>query len=356
MHPVLINFKIPVWMAQYFGPSSLVFANWKLLAGVFAACFLLFMWLSEPPTYDESQPPKKNSTALLWLTGLIALVLALLLGGVGLVKLGRIRLHTYGVLVSTAFLIGIMLSIREAKRTGENPDNILDLAFWVILAAIVGSRVLFIITEWNLYAADWQKIHHWTQWRLFRIWEGGLVFYGGFLGAMLASWWFMHRHKMNFWKITDIIVPTLAIGHFFGRLGCFSAGCCYGKSCSVSWGVTFHQGFATKGIPIHPTQLYSALGALTVFFLLVWLRSHKRYHGQILAWYLLLYPISRFTVEIFRGDAERGYLFKWDAFPQIIGPDLLTTSQFVSIILFFIGLSIMAFRNKQIKSTSSLPT
>ncbi len=343
MHPVLISFKVPAWMVHYFGPSSVIFAYWKLLAVIFAVSFLAFFWLSEPPVSKE----EKVSVSWLWLTGLIALFTALLLGGIGLVKFGYVRLHTYGVLVSTAFLIGIMLSVREAKRVGEDPDDLLDLAFWVLISAIVGSRVLFIITEWRIYADDWQKIHHWMDWKLFKVWEGGLVFYGGFLGAILASWWFMRKHKMNFWKITDIVMPTLAIGHFFGRLGCFSAGCCYGKSCAMPWAVTFTQGFATKNTPIHPTQLYSAFGALTIFFILLWIRSNKRFHGQVLGWYLLLYPISRFTVEIFRGDADRGYLFQWDTFKQVVGPDLLTTSQFISIILFILGLIILFMRGRR---------
>ncbi|MBK05857.1 MAG: prolipoprotein diacylglyceryl transferase [Deltaproteobacteria bacterium] len=349
MQPVLLHYNVPSWMNKAFGPTSQIFAYWQQIAIAFAVCFLVFMWVSGPPPIDpETGKPQEETrgTGLLWLSGLASLALGILLAGIGVVKLGKIQLHTYGVMVSAGFLVGIMLAIREGKRVNESPERILDLAFWVLIAAIVGSRVLHIVTEWPAYWADFQQVKRWQDWKLLRVWEGGLVFYGGLLGAIFAAWWFMTKNKMNFWKVADVAAPSIALGQVFGRLGCFSAGCCHGKAGLVPWSVTFTQGLAPRGIQLHPTQLYEALATLLIFVGLLWIRSRKRYHGQVLIWYMLTYSIARFTIEIFRGDPGRGYLFQYDLFTSIPKIEILSTSQFVSICLFVLGLIFMARRNK----------
>lgn len=338
-------------MGWIFGGSSFVFRHWPIWAGIFTLSFLALMWVTGPVAPDPEtgevpeDPPSQRIVA--WVSGAFAVVSGLLLAGVGFVYLEKVQLHTYGVLLSVGFLVAILFSLREARRVGEDPERILDIAFWILVSAIIGSRVLFIVTTWGDYWADLQKVPHWYQWKLFRVWEGGLVFYGGFLAALAVSLWYMHRNRMGLLKSSDILVPSVAIGQFFGRIGCFAAGCCHGKPSTLPWSVTFQEGLATPHIPLHPTQLYEASINLFIFIALLWIRSSKRYHGQVLAWYLLLYGVGRFTVEIFRGDAERGFLFAYDITPISQGYDILSTSQFISILFFITGLVIIFWRSKR---------
>jgi len=243
----------------------------------------------------------------------------------------RLPLHAYGLLIATGFIFGIWLAQREGKRRGQDPEKIADLTFWILVAAFVGSRVYFIVVNWRDYfeagtflvTTSFGRIP-----RMFAVWEGGLVFYGGFIAAVLAAWFYMRRHGMNFLAHADTLIPSVALGHFFGRLGCFSAGCCWGDvaGAHLPWMVHFppeslayqtFAGRATPGaflaadrsatLPLHPTQLYESFGELGLFLLLVLVvRPRKRFHGQVLAAWLLLYAVLRTVVESFRGDVERG--------------------------------------------------
>lgn len=333
MHPVLFQLKIPASWTAYFGPNSAIFSRWQLLLVAFVIGAGMAMWASDPKQPKERQ-------WMVWLGLVIAIAAGIPLAGVGLVRLGEIKLHSYGVLISMGFLAGIAMAVREGQRAGMDPEKILDFSFWVLVAAIVGSRLLYIITTYKTYLKQPEK--------LFRIWEGGLVFYGGLLACMLVAIWFVRKHNMSFWKLSDAVIPSVALGQSFGRMGCFAAGCCYGKQVtleSVPWAVKFSSGLATKGAYLHPTQLYESFGTLVIFFALVAIRSRKRYDGQVLVWYLLLYPIERFTVELLRGDKIRGYLFNLNLTDLIPGNELLTTSQIVSFALFLIGVSSMAWLN-----------
>lgn len=243
----------------------------------------------------------------------------------------RLPLHTYGLLIAAAFLVGMWLAQREARRHGQDPERITDLSFWILVAALVGSRVYFIFVNWDDYfgpgralvATPFGRIP-----RLLAFWEGGLVFYGGFIGAALTGLWYMRRHAMKFLPHADTLIPSVAFGHFLGRLGCFSAGCCWGDVAGrhLPWATRFppdslaFQTFATRPhpeaflapdrastLPLHPVQLYEAFGELAIFLLLVLVvRPRKRFHGQVLAVWLALYAVLRTAVEFFRGDLERG--------------------------------------------------
>lgn len=339
MHPVLFHFKVPADWATLFGPKSAIFGRWQLLLVALIIGASMLMWATDPERAKERR-------LYAWLGGIITLAAGLPLAGVGLVKLGEVKLHTYGVMISMGFLVGITLAAREARRAGHDPEKILDVSFWILIAAIAGSRILYILTTWQEYENDLGK--------LLRVWEGGLVFYGGLIGAVLASIWYVRKHNLSFWVIADFCIPSVALGQAFGRIGCFSAGCCYGKHLDASWAVQFTTGLATRGLPLHPTQLYEAFGNLMIFFLLLAIRSRKRYHGQALVWYLFLYPVVRFTVELFRGDKIRGYLFEMDLLNKIPGPDILTTSQIVSILLFALGLGCMTWLNRQYEKNQKL--
>src|SRR2546423_2522279 len=185
--------------------------------------------------------------------------------------------HTYGILIAIAFLSAMQLAGRAARRAGLDRERVMDLCFWILLAAIAGSRILFILVNWDEYARDPLSV--------FYIWKGGLVFYGGFIGAVLVSVWYMRKHQMPFFPYADAIIPSVAIGHAIGRLGCFSAGCCWGGVCDphLPWAARFPpesmayqsqlasrliQPGALHTIAIHPTQLYEALGELCVFAVL----------------------------------------------------------------------------------------
>ena len=231
-----------------------------------------------------------------------------------LFRVGPFALHTYGVFIAMAFLSAIALALREARRVGEEPDQILDLCFYLLIAAIVGSRALYVVIDWPNFRQDPVEI--------IRIWHGGLVFYGGFIAAVLTAFWFTKKRGLLPWKTTDILAPSLAFGHFIGRIGCFFAGCCYGRVCDLPWAVTFTnpESLAPKGIPLHPAQLYSSANSLLIFVILTGLKRRKKFDGQVFWTYVLLYGVSRSIIEFFRGD-ERGGMFAGEMFStsQLIG-------------------------------------
>lgn len=226
-------------------------------------------------------------------------------------------LHTYGLLVATGFVTGLFLAVRQAKRQGISSERILDLGFYILLAAIIGSRLLFVATDSEHYLSRPLDI--------FKIWEGGLVFYGGLIFAVPVAVWYMNRHGLDKWAIADIIAPSIAIGHAIGRLGCFSAGCCYGAPAEgLLWAVTFlhPETLAIRGVPLHPAQIYESLGELVNFSLLIILRKHQSFKGQLFWTYILFYSVLRFVVEFFRGDEIRGFIFAG-----------ISTSQAISVVM-----------------------
>jgi phosphatidylglycerol:prolipoprotein diacylglycerol transferase len=180
----------------------------------------------------------------------------------------------------------------------------------------VGSRVLYVIINWTTFSNDPIEI--------IRIWHGGLVFYGGFIGACLVALWYLRKHDLSLWNTADILAPSIALGQFIGRLGCFFAGCCYGKPCDLPWAVTFSDfdSLAPTGVPLHPTQLYASINGLVIFLFLLFLRRRKSFEGQLFWVYVLLYGVSRSFIEVFRGD-ERGVIIE----------GLVSTSQFIGIIM-----------------------
>ncbi len=219
-----------------------------------------------------------------------------------LVRIGPLTIHTYGVLVAAGFLIGLALAVRQAKREGVPSERIIDIGFYVLLSAIAGSRLLFVIINAGYYVEHPLDI--------IRIWEGGLVFYGGLALAVPVAIRYIRRHGLDYRSIADIFAPSLAIGHAVGRLGCFSAGCCYGMPAQVPWAVTFlrPESAARIGIPLHPTQLYEAAGEFVNFLVLAGLRQHRLFKGQLFWTYVFLYATLRFVVEFFRGDEARGFI------------------------------------------------
>ncbi len=251
-----------------------------------------------------------------------------------LVEFGFVKVFTYGLLVATGFLVAIMVGASRGEREGCDPQKIIDLCFYIMVSALLGARMFYIIVEYKYFAAAPLEI--------FKFWKGGLVFYGGLIVAVLVSLWYLKRHQMPVWKVADILAPSIALGQGIGRWGCFFAGCCYGVKTDVPWAVTFadSRSLAPQGIPLHPTQIYLSLNALFIFAFLLWLSKRKKFDGQIFWAYGILYSIGRFIIEYFRGD-DRGFAVE----------QVLSTSQFVGI--FVLGISVFMFYCLHRKATAT---
>jgi phosphatidylglycerol:prolipoprotein diacylglycerol transferase len=241
-----------------------------------------------------------------------------------LFHIGNFPINTYGVFLALAFLCGILIAVKLAARDGLPRERIYDLSLWMLIASLIGSKILMLFTE-----PEYRD--HPLQLLSLDFLRSGGVFYGGLIGAILAGYFLMKRYKLPWWKTADACAPAIAIGNFFGRQGCFAAGCCWGKPTTLPWGVQFTElGHEITGVPtnvhLHPTQLYESFAMLLVFLFLLWLHKHKRFSGQVILFYALLYSMIRFAIEFVRDD-PRG---------DILGLTTLTglsTSQMISLIV-----------------------
>ncbi len=247
-----------------------------------------------------------------------------------LFKIGPLTIHSYGLFLAIAFLVGMRIAVHYAKRERIDPSTITDLVVYIFLSALLGAKLLLVVVDFDYYSQDWS--------RLFSIYQVGGVYYGGFILAFLVSLWFIRRKKMNFWQTADVMVMGIALGQIFGRLGCFFAGCCWGKPApGFPLAVIFTRPEAAEqvgtplNIPLHAAQLYEALPMILVFSALVYSYNHRRFIGQQLSLYLLMYSVLRFSVEFYRAD-PRGSI------------GLFSTSQVISIIAFVAGLVIYFIR------------
>lgn len=243
---------------------------------------------------------------------------------------GPIPIRLYGLMIGIGFLLGIFLASRRAKKEGINPDRILDMGVYLLLAAIVGSRLFYVLLNLREFSAN--------PFDAFAIWKGGLVFYGGLLAAVPVGIWYVKKHSLPVWKSADIFAPYIALGHAFGRLGCFFAGCCYGAPCDGPICITFSDphSLAPLGTPLYPTQLMEAGGELLNFAILTLVWRKRRFDGQVFWLYPVLYSVLRFGVEFLRGDTARGVFFG----------GALSTSQIASILI--LGFSVfMLIKLKQ---------
>ncbi len=226
-----------------------------------------------------------------------------------LFQFGHFSIPTYGVLVATGVLVGLWISVRNSAKQGIKPENAWDFGIAVVLAGIIGSKLLYILVDWHYYMEHPREIFS-----LSTLQAGG-VFSGGLLAAFAVAWWFLRKHHMPALATCDAFSPGLAMGHAIGRLGCFAAGCCYGKATDHFWGVTFTNPLAQQlvgtplGHALEPTQLFESAVELSIFFLLTWMFKRKKFDGQIFGAYLFLYGIARFFLEFLRDDPGRGSVF-----------------------------------------------
>ena len=402
MLPTLIEIRFATPFAQ---GVLYVVAVLLLAYGVWAG------WRNAPGKVDRKSgkalPPTKEQrtqragiygvlfAALIYVGLRYALPSTAFLGGKG----EGFPLHTYGLMLMSGFVAAIMVSARLAEREWggaegvRRRDDVMDLAVWVVVSAFVGSKILFILVTPKDFFDGLASAFRDPS-RLLGALGGGFVFYGGFIGATAAVWWFCRERKISFLRLADVIVPTVALGQAFGRLGCFSAGCCWGKPASVHlpWAVRFPGagraldifGQHTSGaiawasqaeelkrwviestgqvfdhpvpgavrigdwvaqhgttLPIHPTQLYESLAQLLLFAALMIARRYRRFHGQILALYLIGYSIIRTTVELYRGDFERGTLHKLIDQVPLEAWWNISTSQLISLVMFALGVALL---------------
>jgi len=222
---------------------------------------------------------------------------------------GRFFLPTYGLLVSTGVLIGLWISVRNSERLGIDPEKAWNLGILVVLCGIIGAKILYVINEWSFYSAHPGEIFS------IATLQAGGVFSGGLLAAFIAAAWYVWRNHMPAFGVCDAFSPGLALGHAIGRIGCFAAGCCYGKETHQWWGVVFHNPLAREitgtplGVPLEPTQLFESAVEFANFVFLMWLLKRRKFDGQVFGAFLFIYGIARFFLEFIRDDPGRGSVF-----------------------------------------------
>jgi len=218
-----------------------------------------------------------------------------------LISIGPFTIHTYGFFVALGFAVGIWTAVKVGKRQGVPSQQVMDMAFVMIVCAIVGSRLFYILINFSHYKAHPLDI--------IKLWQGGLVFSGGLVATAAAMFWYLKRHHLSFWSTGDLWAPSLAIGQAIGRIGCFMAGCCYGQPTGISWGVVFRhpKSLAPLNIPLYPTQFFEAFSGFLIFLVLLFLYGRRKFNGQVFLWYVILHSTARLFVERFRGD-ERGLI------------------------------------------------
>jgi phosphatidylglycerol:prolipoprotein diacylglycerol transferase len=246
---------------------------------------------------------------------------------------GGLKVFGYGVMLVLAFIGSTWLAARQARRRGLDPDVILDMAFWVFLVGLVGARLFYCIEYWGHGINSLLDV--------VQYWKGGIVYYGGILGGVLAFFLYRRFNPFPLRPVMDVLAPAIALGTLFGRLGCFLNGCCFGDRCDLPWAVSFpaatdpwkhHRDLgwitpdAAWSLPIHPTQLYSAIDALVLLILLLTYFPLRRRDGEVIGLLMVTYPVTRFLIEYLRND--EGAFFAG-----------LTISQNISILLLVGGLA-----------------
>jgi phosphatidylglycerol:prolipoprotein diacylglycerol transferase len=236
-----------------------------------------------------------------------------------LFEIGGVTIHTYGFLIMTGAFLGYLYMSRMAKKELKiDPDQIQSLAVWIILSAFVGGKLFFYFEDPGYYFNPPSN--------MLKSFRQGFVFYGSLIFAIPVSIWYFRKMKWPVWAFMDLLAITGTIIHACGRMGCFFAGCCYGIPTDQPWGVSFSDSLSQAKplhTDLHPTQLYEVFNILTIMVILMMLKRHKRFQGQLFLVYVILYSLGRSIVEIFRGDLRRGFIIE----------DILSHSQFIALIL-----------------------
>ncbi|MBM3821490.1 MAG: prolipoprotein diacylglyceryl transferase [Verrucomicrobia bacterium] len=238
-------------------------------------------------------------------------------------------IHWYGLLMAAGLVAGLWTAARRAARIGLSPDLVQEASFWILIGTLAGARGWYVATYWKEEFAGGP----WTE--IFNLRSGGLVFYGGLLGASLAVAIFARRRRLPLWNLADALAPSIALGHSFGRGGCLMTGCCYGRPTDVPWRIHFPADHWTKGVGVHPTQIYEMGLNLALFAVLSWRFRHRQFAGQIFGEYLMAYAVLRAVVEVYRGDYAERLL--------VAG---LKPGQWVSVAIFIAGTALWTWRRR----------
>jgi phosphatidylglycerol:prolipoprotein diacylglycerol transferase len=291
----------------------------------------------------------------------------------------NLPIHSYGVLIVAGFLTAVYIAYRRCLRYGKYENDFLDFAFWALVGGLIGSRLVFIMVEWKTYFVD----NPWTQIgstgikipAVFAMWQGGLVYWGAFLGGFIAFLFFASKRKLPKLIFADLVVVGVPLAQMFGRLGCVAAGCCWGQPAyhvdaagkaiaDIPIAMRFPPGSSAYDtlfgmapqsvrdlmlqsgttVPLFPSQLLEAAGACLIFWILMWMSPRKWFHGQLLLGYAVLYSVMRSILELFRGDFDRGYVID----------GVLSTSQFISVSVIAIALvtSLVMWKKNKVSPTA----
>jgi phosphatidylglycerol:prolipoprotein diacylglycerol transferase len=250
-----------------------------------------------------------------------------------LFEIGGFPVYTYGVLLAAAYLLGLQFALVRARARGLKPDRIMDLGIWIIVSALVGAKLMLLMVEWDTYSRSGTD--------LLTLVRSAGVFYGGLIAAVAVALFYLWRHRMPVWSVTDVFAPGIALGHAIGRVGCLFAGCCFGRETAVPWAITFHSEYAARNVgtplnlPLHPTQLYEAGAELLILgVLLLTERRGRPFPGRTFWAYMLFYGVSRFVIEFYRGDT-RG----------MVG--IFSTSQFVSLLIVPVSIGMLFYLSRR---------
>ncbi|MEZ5291832.1 MAG: prolipoprotein diacylglyceryl transferase [Vicinamibacterales bacterium] len=258
-----------------------------------------------------------------------------------LLEAGPVTIYTYGVLLAAAYLLGLWLGVRRANQAGLDGNKVLDLGIWVIIAALIGAKGLLFIVDFGHFTSSREEF--------FSLLRSGGVFYGGLIAASVTCIYQLRKHKLPLWQSGDLFAPGIALGYMVGRLGCLAAGCCYGRPTQVAWAVTFTDPAAALNVgtplnvALHPTQLYESLAGLAILVVILMLeRRAGSFPGRTFWQFVLLYSVSRFVIEFYRGD-DRGMM------------GMFSTSQVISLVLAPLSVVMLAWLAKQATAPAPAP-
>jgi phosphatidylglycerol:prolipoprotein diacylglycerol transferase len=264
-----------------------------------------------------------------------------------LIKIGPFAIRSYGLMLALSFLFGILLAGWRAKKVDLKFQRIIDLAVVVIIASVVGSRAFYVLFHLHEFSANPLDIINPFQ-SSGEIGIQGLSMYGGVILSIVAGWWFLLRHRMPVWRVADVIAPSIALGIFLTRIGCFLNGCCFGKPGHLPWCVVFPPesaaGYFYPGTAIHPTQLYASLYGLLIFFLLLFLERFKKFEGYTFWLFILLYAAARFSIDFVR--------FYEDAMTISVGSVAVSMNHLISMVLFMIALGMLFVLSRRTSRSS----
>lgn len=289
----------------------------------------------------------------------------------------KIPIYTYGFTIVIGYFITLYIATSQAKKIHCYTNKFIDLAFFILIFGILGARILFIIVEWKYFfiTNPFIKIKYLNIFipRIFAVWQGGIVFWGSFIGGFIAFYFYTNKYHWPKMQTADIIILGVPLGHAIGRIGCIAAGCCFGKKLYYIndmgniikyslFEITYpKQSIAynslilssniqikkimqetEKTLPLFPSQLTEAFIVILIFFILLIFHKYKKFNGQITLIYIILYSTVRFILEYYRGDSTRGFLI----------PNVLTTSQFIAITMFFTSIIILCKQQYKYKINS----